>query len=101
MFTAKVGYPCLTPKIFESIENTGLLSSFAFHFWRDRPFQPNLVVQNSIPYKQPKTGENDRNRSNKDTSTKLGCVVRMVIDSLLSHAASEPNDNRKDAPLLS
>ena len=31
-------------------------------------------------------------------SSKLGCVVRMVIDSILPHAESGPNDHRKDAP---
>ena len=31
---------------------------------------------------------------------KLGCVVRMVIDSILLHAESRPNDHRKDAPLF-
>ena len=29
---------------------------------------------------------------------KLGCVVRMVVGSLLPHAESGPNDHRKDAP---
>ena len=29
---------------------------------------------------------------------KLGCVVRMVVDSILPHAESGPNDQRKDAP---
>ena len=28
----------------------------------------------------------------------LGCVVRMVVDSILPHAESGPNDQRKDAP---
>ena len=32
------------------------------------------------------------------TTCKLGCVVRMVIASILPHAESGPNDNRKDAP---
>ena len=31
-------------------------------------------------------------------SMKLGCVVRMVVDSILLHAESGPNDHRKDAP---
>ena len=30
--------------------------------------------------------------------TKLGCVVRMVVDSMLPHAEGGPNDHRKDAP---
>ena len=30
--------------------------------------------------------------------TKLGCVVRMVVDSILPHAESGPNDHPKDAP---
>ena len=30
--------------------------------------------------------------------SKLGCVVRMVVDSILPHAKSGPNDHRKDAP---
>ena len=29
--------------------------------------------------------------------TKLGCVVRMVVDSILPHAKSGPNDHRQDA----
>ena len=29
---------------------------------------------------------------------KLGCLVRMVVDSILPHAKSGPNDHRKDAP---
>ena len=29
---------------------------------------------------------------------KLGCVVRMVVDCILPHAESGPNDQRKDAP---
>ena len=29
---------------------------------------------------------------------KLGCVVRMAVDSLLPQAESGPNDHRKDAP---
>ena len=28
---------------------------------------------------------------------KLGCVVKMVVDSMLLHAESGPNDHRKDA----
>ena len=32
---------------------------------------------------------------------KLGCVVRMVVDSILPHAKCGPNDHRKDAPLFS
>ena len=32
---------------------------------------------------------------------KLGCVVRMVVDSILPHAKSRPNDHRKDAPPFS
>ena len=31
---------------------------------------------------------------------KLGCVVRMVVDSILPHAESGPNDYREDAPRL-
>ena len=31
---------------------------------------------------------------------KLGCVVRMVVDTILSHAKCGPNDHRKDAPLF-
>ena len=31
---------------------------------------------------------------------KLGCVVRMVVDSILSHAECGPNDHRKDASLF-
>ena len=29
---------------------------------------------------------------------KLGCVVRMVVDSILPHAQCGPNDHRNDAP---
>ena len=29
---------------------------------------------------------------------KLRCLVRMVLDSILPHAVSGPNDHRKDAP---
>ena len=29
---------------------------------------------------------------------KLGCVLRMVVDSVLRHAESGPNDHRKDTP---
>ena len=32
--------------------------------------------------------------------SKLGCVVRMVVDSILLHAESGPNDHQKDAPLF-
>ena len=32
---------------------------------------------------------------------KLGCVVRMVVDSILLHVESGPNDHRKDAPPFS
>ena len=31
---------------------------------------------------------------------KLGCVVRMVVDSILLHAGSGPNDHLKDASLF-
>ena len=31
---------------------------------------------------------------------KLGCVVRMVVDTILPHAESGPNDHRKDASRL-
>ena len=31
---------------------------------------------------------------------KLGCVVRMVVDSILLHAECVPNVHRKDAPLF-
>ena len=34
----------------------------------------------------------------RDQYNKLGCVVRMVVDSVLPHADCGPNDNRKDAP---
>ena len=42
------------------------------------------------------------NASQKDVkpSNKLGCVVTMVVDSILPHAESGPNDHRKDAPRL-
>ena len=34
--------------------------------------------------------------------SKLGCVVRMVVDFTLPHAESGPNDHRKDAlPFIS
>ena len=33
--------------------------------------------------------------------SKLGCVVRMVVDSILSHAECGLNDHRKDAPPFS
>ena len=33
-------------------------------------------------------------------SSKLGCVVRMVVDSILPHTECGPNDHRKDAPPL-
>ena len=32
------------------------------------------------------------------TAYKLGCVVRMVVDSILLHTECGPNDHRKDAP---
>jgi len=55
-----VGYPSLTSKISESIKNTGLLSGI--------PFFPRLAILTGfkrfkIPYEQPRTGENGRNRS--------------------------------------
>ena len=34
------------------------------------------------------------------TRSKLGCVVRMVVGSILSHADFGLNDHRKDAPLF-
>ena len=34
------------------------------------------------------------------STIKLGCVVRMVVDSILSHAEFGSNDHRKDAPRL-
>ena len=33
-------------------------------------------------------------------SDKLGCVVGMVVDTILPHAESGQNDHRKDAPRL-
>ena len=33
-------------------------------------------------------------------NSKLGCVVRMVVDSILPHVESGPNDHRQDAPRL-
>ena len=36
-----------------------------------------------------------------DWTTKLGCVVRMVVDSILPHAGSGSNDHRKDVPQFS
>jgi len=33
-----------------------------------------------------------------DYRYKLGCVVRMVVDSIRPNAESGPNDHRKDAP---
>ena len=33
-------------------------------------------------------------------TTKLGCVARVAVDSILSHAECGPNDKRKDAPRL-
>ena len=35
------------------------------------------------------------------TMSKLGCVVRMVVDSVLPHAESGSNAHRKDAPPFS
>ena len=37
-------------------------------------------------------------RAFQEKMHKLGCVVRMVVDSILPHAESGPNDHRKDAP---
>ena len=34
------------------------------------------------------------------TSYKLGCVVRMVVNSILPHAEYGPNNHREDAPLF-
>ena len=34
-------------------------------------------------------------------SHKLGCVVKMVVDTILPHAESGSNDHRKDAPPFS
>ena len=34
------------------------------------------------------------------SSYKQGCVVRMVVDSILLRSESGPNDHRKDAPLF-
>jgi len=31
-------------------------------------------------------------------SSKVGCVVRMVVDSILPRAEFGPNDHRKDTP---
>ena len=36
----------------------------------------------------------------KPDLVKLGCVERMVVDSILPHAECGPNDHRKDAPRL-
>ena len=40
----------------------------------------------------------DIGECSKISANKLGCVVRMVIDSILHRAKSGPNDHRKDAP---
>ena len=37
-------------------------------------------------------------RAFQEKMHKLGCVVRMVVDSILPHAESGQNDHRKDAP---
>ena len=36
-------------------------------------------------------------RTRKENYYKLGCVVRAVVDSILSHVECGPNDHRKDA----
>ena len=33
-----------------------------------------------------------------DATDKLGCVVRMVVDSILPHVECGPNDHLEDAP---
>jgi len=33
-----------------------------------------------------------------DNHDKLGCMVRIVVDSILPHAECGPNDHRKNAP---
>ena len=38
--------------------------------------------------------------SNKTASIKLGCVVRMVVGSILPHAECGPNDHEKTLPRL-
>ena len=34
----------------------------------------------------------------RPSQNKLGCVVRMAVDSILPHVESGPNDHRKEAP---
>ena len=46
-------------------------------------------------------GRDSRKDLNCTVSFKLGCVVRMVVDSILPQAECGPNDHRKDAPLFS
>ena len=54
------------------------------HFYQYRLLttrKPSTLIERSLQYK-------------------LGCVVRMVVYSVLPHAKSGPNDHRKDAPRL-
>ena len=43
--------------------------------------------------------KSDRARTPKNNFNELGCVIRMVVDSILPHAESGPIDHQKDAPV--
>ena len=72
----------------------------------------NLSKERKNDAKQIKRLENERKslenkskavklRHEKVSYSKLGCVVRMVVDSILPHVESGPNDHRKDASQFS
>ena len=54
------------------------------------PFTGELLLRTQI---RRKMADNST-----QSTTKLGCVVRMVVESIVPHAECGPNDQRKDAP---
>ena len=59
-----------------------------------------MMVEIIIQNMQNNSISHEFTRNCSDIQIKLGCVVRMVVDSILSHAECEPNDHLKDAPPL-
>jgi len=74
-----------TAKMLESFEDNYVA------YLNENPFSMLVVVSDG--------DHRDVYRRNKvSCHTKLGYVVRMVVDSILPHAECGQNDHRKDAP---
>ena len=92
-------------KNFRKFSSTDLDSGGKIKFWRVKSYNfdkisSKLINMSKVCSFVHFSGHNWGNLE-ISSSHKLGCVVRMVVDSILPHAECGPNDHRKDAPPFS